>query len=105
MIKMKIERRPRLAKGEVDEKNEQPALVQVKQTTGLLTVVDLAGISALLLNNVFIYKTSDITKILLSCSSGSERIKRSQAEGLRLKEATNINASLLAFGNVVQVCK
>eukprot|EP00232_Nephroselmis_pyriformis_P006694 CAMPEP_0182877688 /NCGR_PEP_ID=MMETSP0034_2-20130328/14901_1 /TAXON_ID=156128 /ORGANISM="Nephroselmis pyriformis, Strain CCMP717" /LENGTH=921 /DNA_ID=CAMNT_0025010539 /DNA_START=45 /DNA_END=2810 /DNA_ORIENTATION=- len=47
----------------------------VKATFGKLTVVDLAG---------------------------SERIKKSGAEGQTFKEATNINSSLLAFGNVVQ---
>lgn len=33
--------------------------------------------------------------------AGSERVKKSGAEGDRFKEATNINKSLLAFGNVV----
>ena len=47
----------------------------MQQTCATLTVVDLAG---------------------------SERIKKTKAEGLRLQEATNINKSLLTFGNVVQ---
>jgi kinesin family protein 5 len=47
----------------------------MKATFGKLTVVDLAG---------------------------SERIKKSGASGAQFKEATNINGSLLAFGNVVQ---
>merc|ERR1719218_319561 len=47
----------------------------MKATFGKLTVVDLAG---------------------------SERIKKSGVTGAQLKEATNINSSLLAFGNVVQ---
>jgi hypothetical protein len=49
--------------------------VEMKATFGKLTVVDLAG---------------------------SERIKKSGASGAQFKEATNINGSLLAFGNVVQ---
>ena len=49
--------------------------VEMKATFGKLTVVDLAG---------------------------SERIKKSGVTGAQLKEATNINSSLLAFGNVVQ---
>ena len=54
----------------------QPAkLVELVQQQGLLTVVDMAG---------------------------SERVKKTGSEGLRFKEATNINTSLLAFGNVVQ---
>ena len=43
VIKMKIERRPRVSKGSMNEESVQPTLVQVEQTTGLLTVVDLAG--------------------------------------------------------------
>jgi kinesin family protein 5 len=49
--------------------------VKMHATVGKLTVVDLAG---------------------------SERVKRSGVQGQGLKEAANINASLLAFGNVVQ---
>lgn len=33
--------------------------------------------------------------------AGSERVKKSGSEGMRFQEATNINRSLLAFGNVV----
>ncbi|CAE8611747.1 unnamed protein product [Polarella glacialis] len=33
--------------------------------------------------------------------AGSERVKKSGVEGMQFKEATNINKSLLAFGNVV----
>ncbi|KAK3278299.1 hypothetical protein CYMTET_13751 [Cymbomonas tetramitiformis] len=51
------------------------AAVKMKATVGKLTVVDLAG---------------------------SERVKRSGVSGQQLKEAANINTSLLAFGNVVQ---
>ena len=49
--------------------------VEMKATFGKLTVVDLAG---------------------------SERIKKSGVTGTQLKEATNINSSLLSFGNIVQ---
>eukprot|EP00873_Tetraselmis_striata_P045236 jgi/Tetstr1/465500/TSEL_000883.t1 len=49
--------------------------VKVRQTEGKLTVVDLAG---------------------------SERIKKSAAQDKRLKEAININTSLLMLGNVIQ---
>jgi hypothetical protein len=34
--------------------------------------------------------------------AGSERVKRAGSEGLRMKEAMNINTSLLCFGNVVR---
>jgi hypothetical protein len=50
--------------------------VKMQATFGKLTVVDLAG---------------------------SERVKKSGVTGVGLKEAANINTSLLAFGNVVQV--
>ena len=36
-----------------------------------------------------------------SACSGSERQKRTKAEGARLKEGININMGLLALGNVV----
>lgn len=49
--------------------------VEMKATFGKLTVVDLAG---------------------------SERVKKSGVSGAQLKEASNINSSLLAFGNIVQ---
>jgi len=49
--------------------------MKMQATMGKLTVVDLAG---------------------------SERVKRSGVTGQNLKEAANINTSLLAFGNVVQ---
>ena len=49
--------------------------IEMRATFGKLTVVDLAG---------------------------SERIKKSGVVGAQLKEATNINSSLLAFGNIVQ---
>jgi len=48
--------------------------VEMKATFGKLTVVDLAG---------------------------SERVKKSGVAGAQLKEAANINSSLLAFGNIV----
>mmetsp|Transcript_16797 Transcript_16797/g.46931 ORF Transcript_16797/g.46931 Transcript_16797/m.46931 type:complete len:884 (+) Transcript_16797:140-2791(+) len=51
------------------------AAVKVRQTMGQLTIVDLAG---------------------------SERIKKSAAQDKRLKEAININTSLLMLGNVIQ---
>jgi len=47
---------------------------KMRMTMGKLTIVDLAG---------------------------SERIKKSGVQGQQLKEAVNINGSLLAFGNVV----
>ncbi len=37
----------------------------------------------------------------LPCLAGSERQKRTKAEGARLKEGININMGLLALGNVV----
>ena len=43
---------------------------------------------------------STFLKSLLSCA-GSERQKRTKAEGARLKEGININMGLLALGNVV----
>ena len=36
-----------------------------------------------------------------ACAAGSERQKRTKAEGARLKEGININMGLLALGNVV----
>ena len=36
-----------------------------------------------------------------TCTAGSERQKRTKAEGARLKEGININMGLLALGNVV----
>ena len=51
------------------------AKVEMKAIFGKLTVVDLAG---------------------------SERVKKSGVSGAQLKEASNINSSLLAFGNIVQ---
>ena len=36
-----------------------------------------------------------------ACIAGSERQKRTKAEGARLKEGININMGLLALGNVV----
>lgn len=49
--------------------------LELLQHQGLLTVVDMAG---------------------------SERVKKTLSEGIRFSEATNINTSLLAFGNVMQ---
>ena len=41
-----------------------------------------------------------VSQVLLGCA-GSERQKRTKAEGARLKEGFNINMGLLALGNVV----
>lgn len=45
----------------------------------------------------------ECTRSLLSVVdlAGSERVKKSGVQGMQFKEATNINKSLLAFGNVV----
>lgn len=49
--------------------------VKVTETTGMLSLVDLAG---------------------------CERIKKSGAQGQQFKEATNINSSLLTLGSVMK---
>lgn len=59
----------------LDKTGTKGGKVEMKATFGKLTVVDLAG---------------------------SERIKKSGVTGTQLKEATNINSSLLSFGNIVQ---
>lgn len=59
----------------LDKTGTKGGKVEMKATFGKLTVVDLAG---------------------------SERIKKSGVTGAQLKEATNINSSLLSFGNIVQ---
>lgn len=40
-------------------------------------------------------------KLTLCDLAGSERVKKSNSKGVRLSEATRINSSLLALGNVV----
>lgn len=42
-------------------------------------------------------------QLLVVDMAGSERVKRAGSEGLRMKEAMNINTSLLCFGNVVRM--
>jgi kinesin family protein 5 len=58
----------------LDTAAEGTGKVELVQMRGLLTVVDMAG---------------------------SERVKKTQSRGIRFNEATNINTSLLTFGNVV----
>lgn len=41
--------------------------------------------------------------LLRTCPAGSERIKRTGAEGERLREGININCGLLALGNCISV--
>mmetsp|Transcript_45974 Transcript_45974/g.146792 ORF Transcript_45974/g.146792 Transcript_45974/m.146792 type:complete len:518 (+) Transcript_45974:922-2475(+) len=77
VLQIKVNRRNRAecsAKAEACKENVRQSIT-VSQTMGKLTIVDLAG---------------------------SERIKKSLSEGLRLKEAANINSSLFVLGNVVQ---
>jgi len=74
VMQLKVTRRPRPLEGSMEDGS-----TPFKRYMGKLTIVDLAG---------------------------SERIKKSQPNGsnkdIRFKEATNINTSLLAIGNVVQ---
>ena len=72
VLQLRVNRVPRLATAAVSGGGKKVELVQ---QCGLLTVVDMAG---------------------------SERVKKTLSEGVRFNEATNINTSLLAFGNVVQ---
>jgi hypothetical protein len=71
VLQLRVNRVPRLDTAAVAEATGK---VEIVQQRGLLTVVDMAG---------------------------SERVKKSQSSGLRFNEATNINSSLLTFGNVV----
>lgn len=45
--------------------------------------------------------TFQLSKLFLADLAGSEKISRTEAQGLRLSEAKNINKSLLALGKVV----
>ena len=71
VLQLQVNRVPRLDSAAVAEGTGKVELVQQR---GLLTVVDMAG---------------------------SERVKKTQSRGVRFNEATNINTSLLTFGNVV----
>lgn len=73
VFQIKVAKRPRATDKASGVKGA--AAVEMKATFGKLTVVDLAG---------------------------SERVKKSGVSGVQLKEASNINSSLLAFGNIVQ---
>ena len=73
VLQLRVNRVPRLATAAVSGVGGKK--VELVQQCGLLTVVDMAG---------------------------SERVKKTLSEGVRFNEATNINTSLLAFGNVVQ---
>lgn len=74
MFQIKVTKRPRATKDSKGQTDSKGS-VHMKATFGKLSVVDLAG---------------------------SERVKRSGAGGQQLKEAANINSSLLTLGNVVQ---
>mmetsp|Transcript_45646 Transcript_45646/g.141088 ORF Transcript_45646/g.141088 Transcript_45646/m.141088 type:complete len:865 (+) Transcript_45646:122-2716(+) len=74
VFQVRIMRRPRGPTEGTSGEQAAGAPVRVACTHGKLSVVDLAG---------------------------SERVKKSGVEGLQLREATAINKSLLAFGNVV----
>merc|ERR1719181_1905248 len=55
-----------------------------------------------MVNNGSAQKLSCMTaRLSIVDLAGSERVKRSGVEGAQFKEATAINKSLLAFGNVV----
>ena len=71
VLQLRVNRVPRLDNAVVKEATGK---VEIVQQRGLLTVVDMAG---------------------------SERVKKTQSTGVRFSEATNINTSLLTFGNVV----
>ena len=73
VFQIKVAKRPRASDAAAAKKGAKK--VEMKAVFGKLTVVDLAG---------------------------SERIKKSGVVGQQLREATNINSSLLAFGNIVQ---
>ena len=78
MLQLKVNRVPRpdttTAMAQLNSSGYRRTL-ELLQHQGLLTVVDMAG---------------------------SERVKKTLSEGIRFSEATNINTSLLAFGNVMQ---
>ncbi|KAJ3099096.1 hypothetical protein HDU97_003475 [Phlyctochytrium planicorne] len=48
-------------------------------------------------------ETTKTSKLHLIDLAGSERLKRTKAEGIRLKESVKINSGLLALGNVIGV--
>ena len=73
VLQLRVNRVPRVGTAAVASAGGKK--VELVQQRGLLTVVDMAG---------------------------SERVKKTMSEGVRFNEATNINTSLLAFGNVVQ---
>ena len=73
VLQLRVNRVPRVGTAAVAGAGGKK--VELVQQRGLLTVVDIAG---------------------------SERVKKTMSEGVRFNEATNINTSLLAFGNVVQ---
>ena len=78
VLQLKVNRVPRpdttTAMAQLNSSGYRRTL-ELLQHQGLLTVVDMAG---------------------------SERVKKTLSEGIRFSEATNINTSLLAFGNVMQ---
>ena len=53
--------------------------------------------------NVYTHEGRNVrlSKLFLADLAGSEKVSRTEAQGLRLHEAKNINKSLLALGKVV----
>jgi hypothetical protein len=117
VFQIKVSKRPRATeKG----KPGSAAKVEMKATFGKLTVVGLYKLNSVV-PNIFdesarfqplsLSSEKLVSKFAFKCNlyryavvdlAGSERVKKSGVSGAQLKEASNINSSLLAFGNIVQ---